>query len=131
MECGLPLRMAFTFLITAIPSIASTNGTPKTCCGHFDPWNPVIVSSANLPRRMKRQVNVMSKTTYGTSHFVSREMAVRYYADYEQNPLAAVEYKLQEGSIHIGKPEVKPGQELSVIDNGARYAITENNNQHA
>ncbi len=80
---------------------------------------------------MKRQVNVMSKTTYGTSHFVSREMAVRYYADYEQNPLAAVEYKLQEGSIHIGKPEVKPGQELSVIDNGARYAITENNNQTA
>lgn len=67
----------------------------------------------------------MNKTTYGTAHFVSHEAAVSYYDAYEDDPARAVETKLREGSIHIGKPELKPGQTLSVIDDGTRYAITE------
>jgi hypothetical protein len=64
-------------------------------------------------------------TTYGTSHFVSLEAAVRYYAAYEKNPKRAVELKLKEGSIHIGKPHVNAQQTLSVIADEGRYAITE------
>ena len=65
-------------------------------------------------------------TTYGTSYFVSTAAAIRYYRDYEgDNARAAVQRKLTEGEIHIGKPALKPGQVLSIIDNGTRYAITE------
>lgn len=68
--------------------------------------------------------------TYGTSYFVSRNTAIRYYSDYEPGSSWAtvagvVDRKLDEGAIHIGKPELKEGQTLSVIDNGTRYAITE------
>ena len=64
----------------------------------------------------------------GTSYFVSRAMAVRYYKPYEGGNLAdatrAVDRKIAAGQIHIGKPELKPGETLSVIDDGTRYAIT-------
>jgi hypothetical protein len=67
---------------------------------------------------------------YGTSHFVSKDSAMRYYA-YE-NPSAsyserrnAIERRLAEGAIHIGEPTLKPGERLLVIDDGTRYAIAE------
>ncbi len=70
--------------------------------------------------------------TTGTSYFVSRAAAVRYYADYESGTRSgkrfqaehAVDTKLAEGSIHIGEPPLKPGETLSVIDAGTRYAVT-------
>lgn len=61
---------------------------------------------------------------YGTSHFVSMWHAGRYYAAYGWN-MPDVEYKLAQGQIHIGKPALKPGEVLTVIDGGARYAITD------
>lgn len=64
-------------------------------------------------------------TTYGTCHFVSYQAAVAYYKAYEQDPYRAVLTKLDEGSIRIGKPPIKPGQTLTIIDDGLRYAITE------
>lgn len=65
-------------------------------------------------------------TTIGTAYFVSKPAAVRYYRDYEgEHAAAAVERKLAEGQIHIGQPSLKPGQSLSVIDGGTRYAITD------
>jgi hypothetical protein len=68
------------------------------------------------------QVRPASGVTVGTSHFVSKAAAVRYYA-YEHATEADIDRKLAEGLIHIGKPELKPGQRLSTIDNGTRYAI--------
>lgn len=68
-------------------------------------------------------------TSWGTSHFVSHSAAVRYYRDYEGSTAEArkaVDRKLREGEIHIGKPVLKPGQRLSMIDSGTRYAIHEN-----
>lgn len=65
--------------------------------------------------------------SYGTSYFVSKSAAVRYYAAYEDDPKSAVELKLREGSIHIGKPPLKPGQRLSTTDGGKRYMIVEDN----
>ncbi len=67
--------------------------------------------------------------TYGTSYFVSRAMAVRYYRPYaaEDTPKSAVECvdrKLADGEIHIGKPPLKDGDTLTIIDEGTRYAIT-------
>jgi hypothetical protein len=59
----------------------------------------------------------------GTSYFVSRADAVRYYQAYESDPVRAVEIKLQEGSIHLGRPVLKPGQKLILIDSRTRYAI--------
>lgn len=62
----------------------------------------------------------------GTSHFVSKRHAIRYYQPYEY-PIAAqaVEDKLARGEIQIGKPDLKPGQRLTIIDGGTRYAIEE------
>lgn len=62
-------------------------------------------------------------TTYtGTAHFVSRAAAISYYAEYG-NDVAEIDRKLAEGEIHIGKPSTKPGERLSLIDEGRRYAI--------
>jgi hypothetical protein len=64
-------------------------------------------------------------TYYGTSYFVSERDAVWYYRKYEgANAKRAVQRKLEAGEIHIGKPPLKPGDTLSLIDNGTRYAIT-------
>ena len=60
----------------------------------------------------------------GTSHFVSRDAAIRYYQPYEYPITAeAVDDKLARGEIHIGKPDLKPGERLTLIDGGTRYAI--------
>jgi len=65
-------------------------------------------------------------TTYGTSYFVSVDAAIRYYKDTEGRSAAhAVDRKIREGQIHIGKPTLKAGQTLLVIDGGTRYAISE------
>ena len=70
----------------------------------------------------------MSKTTWGTSYFVSRQAAIAYYTPYENNDrsdaIEAVWHKLEEGEIHIGVPHLKTGETLSIIDGGLRYAIT-------
>lgn len=60
---------------------------------------------------------------YGTAHFRTMASAARYYRDYEPDGLAAAQRKLRAGEIHIGKPQLKPGQQLILIDNGSRYAI--------
>lgn len=60
----------------------------------------------------------------GTAYFVSLKAAERYYADYGYSDIkAAVRRKLAEGEIHLGKPALKPGQSLTMLDNGARYGI--------
>lgn len=68
--------------------------------------------------------------SWGTSYFTSKGAAVRYYKDYEgdlESAKHAVEIKLREGSIHIGKPPLKAGQRLSTTDGGKRYMIVEEN----
>ena len=64
--------------------------------------------------------------TYGTSHFVSKAAAVRYYRPYEQEATKAVDRKLAEGQIHIGVPELKNGQQCYLNADEGRYFITEN-----
>lgn len=67
---------------------------------------------------------------YGTSHFVNKDAAIRYYKDYEgsyADAKRAVESKLAEGSIHIGPPtRLKPGAKVTVIRGEGRYQVTEN-----
>lgn len=66
----------------------------------------------------------------GTSHFETLYAARRYYRDYDPS-LSPKELhkwvadKLHAGEIHIGAPEVKPGQRLSVIPGEGRYQIEE------
>lgn len=62
--------------------------------------------------------------TIGTSYFVSFKTAVMYYRPYGDGP-RDVQRKLDEELIHLGKPEIKAGQKLLVIDGGTRYAIEE------
>lgn len=62
---------------------------------------------------------------FGTSYFVSRHAAERYYSAYEDDAPRAVARKLAAGEIHIGKPSLKPGQRLSVIPGEGRYQIEE------
>lgn len=65
----------------------------------------------------------------GTAYFVSKSKAARYYRDYEgDDGYAAVNRKLDTGEIHIGKPPMKTGDTLIVLDGGTRYGIIEANN---
>jgi len=83
-----------------------------------------VVIIGTGPKPPGARVNPIS---YGTSHFVSRGAAIRYYRDYGyDDTAAAVDRKIREGEIHIGKPALKPGQRLTTVDGGKRYAISEN-----
>lgn len=67
-------------------------------------------------------------TTTGTSYFVSRRAAECFYLPYENGDQVAakeaVARKLEAGEIHVGKPELKAGEGLRLIDGGLRWAIT-------
>jgi hypothetical protein len=58
-----------------------------------------------------------TRTVWGTCYFPTYQQALDYYAAYESRPAQAVQTKIAEGAIHIGKPEAKPGQRLFVTDN--------------
>ena len=70
--------------------------------------------------------------TIGTSHFMSFEAAMRYYAAYEgitrMTPKNRaymrdiVQHKLDAGEIHMGRPEVKAGERVSINEEG-RYLL--------
>lgn len=61
----------------------------------------------------------------GTSHFKDRDTAIRYYSDYEVDPVSAVNLKLAEGEISLGEPALKAGQKLILLDDGTRYGVVE------
>jgi hypothetical protein len=67
---------------------------------------------------------------YGTSYFTSTPAAFRYYKRHGGFSKDIVERKFACGEIHIGKPPLKAGQRLVLIDKGIRYAIetTESSN---
>ena len=66
----------------------------------------------------------------GTSHFVSVRAANLYYLHFGYNSSDVLK-KITEGEIHIGKPDLKSGQRLEIIDSATgrrwdgRYAIVE------
>lgn len=52
-------------------------------------------------------------TAFGTSHFVNRTTAILYYREYQyDNIQSAVDRKIAEGEIHLGKPVVQSGNGL-------------------
>lgn len=59
----------------------------------------------------------------GTNHFVSMASAIRYYMDYGYDSDAVWE-KVDRKEIVIGKPDLKPGQRLSINEEG-RYVISD------
>jgi hypothetical protein len=61
----------------------------------------------------------------GTSYFISRRTAVRYYKTHGGFTKKDVNRKIEDGEIHIGQPPLKPGQRLVLIDRYTRYAIEE------
>lgn len=71
-----------------------------------------------------KAVGLRNPNTWGTSYFTSLNAAIRYYHDYGDD-INDVKRKIAEGSIHIGKPPKSPGQRITTIDGGKRYAITE------
>jgi hypothetical protein len=60
----------------------------------------------------------------GTSHFVNIDWAACYYRGYGLNK-SDVKRKVATGEIHIGKPEVLPGEVAWVNVSEGRYFITE------
>lgn len=64
-------------------------------------------------------------TWFGTSHFVNKASAVKYYDMMQGYDSAEVEQYIKEGNIHIGPPKLEPGQTLRVISDEGRYAIEE------
>lgn len=67
-------------------------------------------------------------TIIGTSYFPTVDAAISYYWDQEgghANAKEAVLTKLREKSIHIGKPPIKPGQEVKLNLKEGRYYIVE------
>jgi hypothetical protein len=60
----------------------------------------------------------------GTAHFLSYAAAVRYHrAQHGDNACIVVPQKLRAGEIHIGRPIIKNGERLQLIDDGTRWAI--------
>jgi hypothetical protein len=62
----------------------------------------------------------------GTSYFRNKYHALRYYVN--QSPaitIVDIERMIADGEIHTGKPPLKPGQRLMLIDDNTRYAILE------
>lgn len=60
---------------------------------------------------------------YGTSYFSTLSSAYAYYTAHALGYTRTdVDYKIQQGEIHIGAPEVKPGEKL-LIDPQGRYFI--------
>lgn len=56
----------------------------------------------------------------GTSYFVSEKAAVSYYC----MTLDAIREKVAAGEIHTtGKPALKAGERLVLLDGGRRYGI--------
>jgi hypothetical protein len=63
---------------------------------------------------------------YGTSHFISREAAEKYYTPYGYDDVKkTVERKLAEGEIHIGEPAPREGWRVSIIPDEGRYEMIE------
>lgn len=62
--------------------------------------------------------------TTGTAYFTSLQAAYRYYRPYGHNH-AAVDQKITDGEIHVGRPATKDGERLTIIDGGTRWAIVE------
>jgi hypothetical protein len=62
-------------------------------------------------------------TTYGTAHFQSVEAARRHFSDATDNARAFVAHSIATGDIIIGRPLLRHGQTLSVIN--GRYHVTE------
>lgn len=61
--------------------------------------------------------------TFGTSYFISKSAAIRYYRVYEgKYAEQVVEQKLKNGEIHLGEPPIVRGESLRVNDEG-RYEI--------
>ncbi len=66
---------------------------------------------------------------WGTSYFVSRSAAERYYKSQGYDDAKeTVRDKIRSGDIHIGRPPVKAGQRVITVDGGKRYAIEEKQN---
>jgi hypothetical protein len=60
----------------------------------------------------------------GTSHFITRAAANRYYAA-QGETAASVGRKLAAGEIHIGRPPRKAGQSVGVIPGEGRWYLIE------
>jgi hypothetical protein len=60
----------------------------------------------------------------GTSYFITKFAALEYYA-YEAATSQDIDRKIAEGLIHIGEPPLKPGQRLTLVDDGLRYGVIE------
>lgn len=58
----------------------------------------------------------------GTSYFPTKSDAIKYYAPIcDEDVRLTVENKIAQGEIHIGQPQIKPGEKLFIQDN--RYHI--------
>lgn len=78
-------------------------------------------------RRHSQHERLTNPTRFGTSYFITKSAAIRYYRPYGyDDPKAAVERKLREGEIHIGRPPLKAGQRAQIISGEGRYEIVEN-----
>ena len=62
----------------------------------------------------------------GTSYFVSRAAANRYYKPYGESA-ADVGRKLAAGEIHIGRPPRAAGESVGVIAGEGRYYLLREN----
>jgi hypothetical protein len=67
-------------------------------------------------------------TIIGTSFFVNFTKACDYYKQYNEwltpnEVMQAVDAKIHDGEITLGKPDLNAGERLLLIDDGCRYAI--------
>ena len=61
---------------------------------------------------------------YGTPYFINKQAAIRYYKEYGYSDIkATIERKLADVEIHLGRPELKEGENLLINHKEGRYFI--------
>lgn len=71
---------------------------------------------------MKSKLNCATST--GTSNFVSKKAAIKYYQNYDCD-VEEVNRKIKDGEIEIGRPKVPEGMTLWVNQEEGRYMLAD------
>ena len=70
-----------------------------------------------------------NRTTWGTASFINYFMAIKYFRHAlqldEVQARDMVAKKLRNGEIFIGVPRTNRGQQITLIDQGTRWAVVE------
>lgn len=96
-------------------------GSPKEG-SHKEGSNTLQATKERKLAKIERAIAKRDHMIVGTAHFRTFGAACRYYAPYGFTE-GDVHERVQNQTVYIGKPELKDGETLTLIDHGCRWAI--------